>query len=302
MQLNKEGTHAVDGDKLLRVRQLGDGLRAVGQSHAPWRDVYYALLTTTWWRFIGIMVSAYFAANLVFAVGYYAMRGSISQADTFLDHFFFSVQTWATIGYGVMAPITVLSHWMVVVESLCGIVFVAILTGLIFSKFSLSDARIAFAKSIVVTRYNGVPTLMIRVANERGSRIVEAEARVAVLRDDVSAEGQQLRRVIDLPLVRRDTLFFRASWMIMHTINESSPLHGLTEDNKAARMLRLIVSIKGYDTSSGQVAHGNHVYEAEHVLLGHRYKDASFIMSDNRTLLDYRKIHDVEPEPTQTNI
>jgi inward rectifier potassium channel len=301
LSLDPSGRYALDGERRLPVRDLGDGLRSVGQASAHWKDLYHRLITLGWPTFLVIMVASYVLTNALFAVIYWLIPGSIGNAVTFTDHFFFSVQTWATIGYGGMTPQTTLANWIVVVESLTGIVFLALLTGIIFAKFSRTDARIVFANQAVVCRINGVSTLVVRTANERGSRIVQAEARVTLLQDTITTEGMSIRRLVDLQLVRSTTPFFRASWLVMHTIDEQSPLWGVHEGNKEQHLVRLIINIMGFDASVGQMSHATALYEPAQLRFGHRYRDASVILPDRRSLIDYRRLHDIEPEPPITS-
>jgi inward rectifier potassium channel len=219
--------------------------------------------------------------------------GGISNANDYWDCFFFSVQTWATIGYGGMTPSARLTNVLVVVESLVGIFSVAVLTGLFFAKFSRTTSRVLFASKVVISVRNGKRMLTIRVGNERLSMIAEASARVTLLRDEVTAEGERMRRMYDLPLVRSISPFFVLSWTIMHEIDERSAMHGLTSEMMVAERMRLGVNLVGFDSSVGQTAHASIVYAAQDVLFGYRYADTSAIDEHGRVVLDYAKFHDV---------
>lgn len=276
-------------------RPAGVGtLRAINQRRAVVADAYHWMLNVSWPRFIAIIVGGYLAANLVFAVLYTLIPNAITGSSGFADNYFFSVQTWATIGYGGMTPHGMLPNMLVVVESMTGIFGVAMLTGLLFAKFSRPESRMLFADWAVVGPYNGKPMLMLRVANERGSHVVEATAHLTALRLETTLEGTTMRRLHDLKLVRDTQPIFRMSWTVMHVIDESSPLFGLDAKGLETAGVQLILSVMGYDASVGQTAHANHVYSPDMVLMGHRYQDATREV-DGSLVLDFSRFHLVEP-------
>src|SRR4029077_9574942 len=160
-----------------RTMQIGS-LRGDGRIHgAPtgaFEDLYHFLVTSSWPALIGFIAAALSVANLVFALGYY-LDGGIENArpGSFTDAFFFSVQTMATIGYGKMVPISMFTNILVSIEALSGLVALALMTGLVFAKFSRPTARVRFSRYVVIGPRDGVTSLMIRMANQRADRIVE---------------------------------------------------------------------------------------------------------------------------------
>src|SRR5262249_23589165 len=151
-----------------------------------------------------------------------------ARPGSFSDAFFFSVQTMATIGYGQMAPATFAAHVLVSVEAFVGLVGFAMVTGITFSKFSRPTARILFSNVAVVTQRDGVPCLMFRMANERGTSIVEAQAHVVLTRSETTLEGEKVRRFYDLKLLRQQNILFALSWTALHPITQESPFSGET--------------------------------------------------------------------------
>jgi inward rectifier potassium channel len=250
-----------------------------------------------WRSFVAAIVAVYVAANLFFAGLYTLLPDAIHGSTGFVDNFFFSVQTWATIGYGAMTPKTTAANIVVVLESMAGLFGVALLTGLLFAKFSRPSSKILFADLAVVGLYDGKPTLMVRVANERHSTIADATAHLTLLRSVVTPEGHRMRRLLDLTLIRDTQPVFRISWTLMHVIDEKSPLADLvTEEAFHASDARIVVSLMGYDDLIGQMAHASFVYGADHMRFDHRYVDASTAFGDNGIVLDYAKFHLVEPQ------
>ena len=192
---------------IVRIIKQQDGrlnIVGMGKWYSYWRDPYHLLLTIPWSGFLALTVLGYLVANTLFALAYLAGGDGIENArpGNFFDAFFFSVQTMASIGYGAMHPRTTYANAVVTVEALVGLMGLAMGTGLLFARFSQPTARVLFSRVAVITPYNGVPTLMFRAANQRRNQILEAQMRVRLMRDEVSVEGQFMRRVYDVNLVR----------------------------------------------------------------------------------------------------
>src|SRR5258708_6246006 len=196
------------------------------------RDLYHWFLTLPLPAVAAVCVTAYLCFNVLFAVIYLLEPGGIENARrvSFADAFFFSVQTFATIGYGNMYPKGVLTNLVVTVEAVSGLFYFALIAGLLFARFSQPTARVLFSRVAVVTMYDGVPTLMFRMANERRSQLLQARLTVTLLRYERSPEGIPMWRQRDLDLVRSRSSFFSLSWTVFHKIDERSPLHGRTAE------------------------------------------------------------------------
>jgi len=213
------------------VRRFGAGreIVALGLRAHPLRDVYLWLLASTWRRFFALVLAAYLGANAVFALGYLALGDAIEEARPghFGDAFFFSVQTMATIGYGKMAPRGIGANALVTVEALVGLLGLALVTGVVFAKFSRPTARVRFSAVAVVTPFDGVPSLLFRMGNERGNQIAEAAVHLVLMREERTVEGEAVRRAHELRLRRDRSAFFALTWTVVHPITPDSPLHGL---------------------------------------------------------------------------
>ena len=292
-----------DGDPRRRVTRLpgsGREILSIGLRTAPLRDLYHWLLTVTWSRFFGIVLVAYLGANLLFALAYLSIGDGIEQArrGSFADAFFFSVQTMATIGYGKMAPNGLAANLLVTFEALVGLLGLALVTGLVFAKFSRPTARVVFSRNAVITRFDGVPSLLVRMANERGNQIAEAQAHLVLLRTERTPEGEEVRRMIDLRLVRGQSAFFAFTWLIVHPITRESPLFGETAESLRAKDVDLVASMTGLDETLSQSVHARHAWTTEQILWGHRFADVLVNGADGRRAIDYRKFNDVEPDGT----
>ena len=269
----------------------------VGLPRRPLSDVYHYLLTVPWSRLMLFVVLLYIALNTLFAALYWLGGDCIQNATpgSFGDCFFFSVQTLATIGYGVMAPKTPWSHWLVTIEAFVGMLSVAMVTGLMFSKFSKPTARVEFSKVAIIAPRNGVPTLMFRMSNQRANQIVEARVQVAVAMSERTLEGETMRRFFDLQLVRQQNILFALSWTAMHTIDEVSPLFGHTAASLAETDIEIVVSLVGMDETMSQPVHARFSYIPTEIRWNHRFIDIIRLDALGAWYIDLGRFHDVEP-------
>src|SRR6266516_6663794 len=216
----------------------------VGTDSWRWRDIYRWLLGLRWPRFAAFVASLYIGLNLLFAALYSFQQDSIAGSTGghwFFDCFFFSVQTLATVGYGNMYPQTLYGHIVTTIEIMSGIFLLAVMTGLIFVRFSRPSARVVFSNAIVIAPLNGKPTLMVRVGNENQHSMVEAEFRIMFSRDEPLLEGGDFRYFYVLKLHFDRLTVFPAALTLRHTIDGECPLFGATfESLEASRALFIV--------------------------------------------------------------
>ncbi|MGI0491166.1 ion channel [Alkalinema pantanalense CENA528] len=275
-----------------------DGLNAW---YRYWRDSYHLMLTIPWWGFVSIVSSVYIVINAMFAILYLLEPDALSGArpGSFEDAFFFSVHTLGSIGYGVIAPKTTYANTIVTLEAIMSLLMIAVVTGLAFARFSRPTARILFSKQAVVVPHNGVPTLILRSANQRRNQILEAEARLYLIRDEYTLEGEFIRRFHELPLLRSRTPSFTLTWNIMHPIHETSPLYGETPESLATSHAQLIISLIGIDETVTETIHARNTYSNHEVMWDHRFMDIFYLSQTGDRYLDYRYFHEVQPHSSQ---
>lgn len=271
-----------------------DNTLRIGVAARSGRDLYFFLMEGSWTRVLIAFGVAYVVINALFAGLYQVESGSISGTvgQTYADAFFFSVQTLTSLGYGVYAPATPWAHSLVTVESAVGILYGALATGMMFAKASRPRASILWSEKIVVNARHGQPTLMLRVANSRGNDVVGASLTISVLLDEVTPEGDHMRRLFDLELVRDVTPLFRLTWSVMHVIDEDSPLY---EDDIWEHVFGFIVTLTGYDGTYSQTIYARHVYGPEDVYQNHRFVDVLSQTDEGRIVLDLDKFHLIKP-------
>lgn len=261
-----------------------------------WHDIYHIALTARWPVFFGVVALLFLLINLGFALLFQMGEHAIAnQAPAgLLGAFFFSVETLATVGYGDMHPATPYGHAIATGEIFVGMSGVALTTGMIFARFSRPRARILFANNVVIRPIDGRLTLMVRAANARQNVIVEAKARMRVIRSETSPEGFFSRKVHDLPLVRDQHPAFLLSWSLMHVIDENSPLHGQTLESLEAANAELMLMVEGLDETTMQSMQARRSWPPEAILMGYRYVDLLSVQN-GETHIDYTKFNEVVP-------
>ena len=279
-------------------RTISVGLKGDAIHGAPigvFEDLYHFLVTSSWPALIGLIAAGFAVGNLVFAFGYY-LDGGIENArpGSFTDAFFFSVQTMATIGYGKMVPISMFTNILVSIEALSGLVALALMTGLVFAKFSRPTARVRFSRYVVIGPRDGVISLMIRMANQRADRIVEANIHAVFARQEITAEGESIRRFYDLGMTRNVSSLFVLSWTAVHRIVPGSPLFGETRESIADCQPQIIVSITGLDEVFSQTIHARHAFGLDEIIWGARFADVLVTHPDGSQSVDYTHFDDVE--------
>jgi inward rectifier potassium channel len=281
-----------------RVRDLaGRRIIAEGLERNLWTDLYFNAMTISWPAFVAALAGAFVALNsvfaLVYALGGYALGETpIANAreGSLADFFFFSVETTSTVGYGDMHPQTIYGHVVATAENFVGLLLLAVMTGLVFARFSRPRARIIFAKYPVLTKHNGLMTLIFRMANARSNFISEARAKLWMLSANVTEEGRRLVGFDQMPLTKSENPSFALSWTLFHPIDEHSPLFGMDKETLAASEINFILSIVGFDETSGQTVHSRDVFTAQDVRWDHEYVDFVWVDDQGLRHIDYAKI------------
>jgi inward rectifier potassium channel len=266
----------------------------VGLPRDGWRDAYHLLLTLPLWAFLGLMAAAYLAINTLFALLYLADPTGVANArpGDFGDHFFFSIQTLASVGYGVMWPRDLYANLVMTLECFVGLFNLAIATGLMFARVSRPTARIMFSNIAVVAPFDGAPALMFRAANRRRNLVVEAEVSVSLVRNVVTQEGVEMRRFHDLPVVRARTPLFFLTWQVIHTIDEASPLFGATAQSLVEEQAEVLVVMKGTDETFVSTIHARASYTPDQIRWGRPLAEIFTRDAEGRRLIDFTRFHD----------
>jgi inward rectifier potassium channel len=269
-------------------------------------NLYHALLTIPWYKFLGLVAIAYLIANSLFACAYLLCgAGSLSAPaelkieNHFLRAFFFSVHTFATIGYGNITPVGLAANIVVTIESLFGLLSIAFATGLLFARFSRPTAKIIFSNAAIIAPYRGITAFEFRITNARDNQIIDLSASVIFSRF-VEEDGKRIRRFSQLSLEREKVVFFSLSWTIVHPIDESSPLYGLTERDLLESSAEFLILLTGIDETFSQTVHTRSSYKADeitwHAKFGNIYNPPT---PTGRLTIDVRRLHSIERVESQ---
>jgi len=269
-----------------------------GLPPAPLRDLYHRVLTMRWRVFLLIAFTSFLLINAVFALLFWLDEGGVQnmREGSYSDAYFFSVETMMTIGYGFMAPTSTFAHVLVTLESFTGMLMTAVMTGLVFAKFATPSANVLFSNVVCVSKQEGIPTVLFRLANARGNRLIEATLSVTLAKTVTTKEGEIFRRVLDVKLVRNTNPLFWIGWTAMHRIDETSPFFGETAESLTAQGCEMIVVLSGVDEHSSSTVHTRRSYAPEEFRWGARFVD---IISPATALglrsFDFSRFHDTQP-------
>ena len=255
-------------------------------------------------RSVGFRIAVWYAGVFIagsmvaFATAYYllgpkTLAGPIADGS-WLTAFFFSVHTLATIGYGVISPSTLAADVLVTIEALVGLLGLALTTGILFARFSRPVPQILFSERALIAPYRGSTAFMFRIANERSSQIVELEARIVLAMFD-RAEGHATRRFSVLSLERQRVTFFPLTWTVVHPIDETSPIRGLSAADLAARGAEFLVLLTGIDETFSQTVHCRSSYRYDEIEWNARFSDIfDHDQAANDLSVDISRIHAFE--------
>ena len=285
-------TGALRGHRTTPVKPIG-----IGRWHAS--DIYHRLIKLSWPRLTAVFVLLFLMFNLAFALLYSLdptgidVDGTRINAPAYWRAFFFSIDTVAMIGHGNRHPLSVVTNILMVIEVTCGILFFALVTGIFFSRLSRPTARVLFSNVAVICEVDGIPTLMIRAANQRHNLIFEARAGVSLVRDEL-VEGATFRWFRDLELERSSTPVFMLTWTIMHRIGPDSPLAPHVLHRQLPHDAEILVVLSGTDEGSGQTIHARWAYRPDDIRWNARFEDIIGVRPDGVRTIDYRRFHTVK--------
>jgi inward rectifier potassium channel len=271
----------------------------INAARGGWRDTYHFVLSLSWPRFALALLGSYLFIHLIFAI-LYAIGGPCIGEMTpgsFPEAFFFSVETLATVGYGHLYPATLYGHLIVTVEIFLGMIWIAVITGLIFVRFSRPTARIVFSRNILIGNFDGKPSVMYRVANLRHTSMVEAQFRLLLSRDERVKEGEDIRRFHALKVFPEHMVNFPAALTIRHTIDQDSPLRGATPEILEKCDAFFVASATSIEIVMAASVQSQQDYNWDDVRWGERFVDVYEETPDGKLQVDYGRLHETEPVP-----
>jgi inward rectifier potassium channel len=290
-------TRLLNRDGSFNVMRSGMGLL---ETIAP-----YQLLRISWTGFLGLVALLYLVLNLLFAAAYWAAGpealagpGAGMLGGRFAQAFFFSIQTFATIGYGQIGPNGLSANLIVTVEALVGLMYQALATGLLFARFVRPRASILFSHRAVVAPYGTGRALQFRIANRHRNEIIELEAQVIFSAMEPDGRAGAVRRYTPLTLERNKVTFFPLSWTIVHPIDEKSPLAGKASADLEGAQAEILILLSGIDETFEQTVHARSSYRVDEIVWNARFR-SMFLPTDQRNgvSVDVSTLHEIEPAP-----
>lgn len=262
----------------------------------PFADLYHFFFSLSWPKFFIYIASIYFAINLVFGVLYYSC-GTLStehlgSVERFKQCFFLSIENITAVDYGRLQPPSTGSYILMTFQAFLGLLILAIITGLFYARFSRATARIIFSNKVIIGKHNGRDCLFFRIANERLNQIAEAHMTLHMTKNEITLEGEHIRRFYELKLDREYTPLFALSWTVRHFINENSPLYQMDHDKMRADQMGILASLMGTDETFSQPIIARHAYSIEDVVYNKRFKDI-IVWQDRKVHINLKGIHDL---------
>ena len=262
---------------------------------------YHVLVSMSWPRFLGLAAALFMVINVAFGVGFWLLGpeammspGAEKFGGSFLQAFFFSVETFATIGYGHLAPMGIPANVLMTMESVVGVLAQALVTGFTFARFSRPTASILWSRNAIVAPYRGGTALMFRIVNQRSNQLIELHAQALLAQMTTTPTGRK-RSFEGLTLERSQVTFFPLTWTVVHPIDEASPLWGVSEDQLLAQDAEILVLLSGYDETFAQQVHTRSSYKADEVVWNARFKNIFNANAEaGDVTLEVQRVHEYE--------
>ncbi|MFD2569795.1 ion channel [Spirosoma soli] len=301
------GTKLNDAYSRLINKDGSFNINRVNDSFWDRLNLYNRLITMRWSKFLGLVLLFYVSENLVFASFYMLagpenLRGLLDVTDgstfgQFWGAFFFSAQTLTTVGYGHISPVGYVTSLIAAFESMIGLLAFALVTGLLYGRFSRPVAHIRFSRNAVFAPYLDVNGWMFRIINTRSHQLIDLQVEVTLSRLEAKPDGTRYRRYYGLNLERAKVTFFPTNWTLVHPITSESPLHGCTPEDLKESDAEFLILLRAMDDTFSQVVHTRYSYRFDEVLWGRKYRVMFDSSHQGIVRLDLDKLDDTDPAP-----
>jgi inward rectifier potassium channel len=292
---------AEEGGRLVN-KDGSTNLRKTGVPFYERISIYHTLLRLPRWEFLGAVVVFYTSLNLFFAMMYLLngvehLHGVEVDGDTFgafLQAYFFSSQTLTTVGYGHISPSGTTANIIASLESFTGILSFALVTGMLYARFTRPQAYLWFSKCFLIAPYKNGRGLMFRIASYKNNHLTDVEAQ-AVLALRQSEHGKAATRFYPLELEISKITSLALNWTINHPITEASPLYGLDENQIREMRPEMVITIKGFDDHFSNIVQQRTSYDVTEMVYGARFTPMYHRSDDgSHTILELDRMSDYE--------
>ncbi|GGZ67496.1 ion channel [Algibacter mikhailovii] len=263
-------------------------------------EAYHFLIGVSWWQFFALALCSYILANVCFAVVYLCIgieeiiSATGNLVDDFLNAFFFSSQTFTTLGYGALSPNGLASSLVSSLEAFVGLMFFAFTTGLLYGRFSKPRAAIRFSEDLVFRDFGDHKAVMFRIENNRKSTMIDPKVSVTLSLSKKNKRGEYNNEFYDLKLERETIKFLPTTWTVVHDINKDSPLFGIAENDLIEQQGEILIMVSYYDESFNQVVHQMYSYLLADIRLHYKFIKAYYYNENGEMILDHKLFDRIE--------
>ncbi|WP_420573133.1 ion channel [Kordia sp.] len=258
--------------------------------------LYAYLVDISWTRFFCFVFLAYFVLNIVFATIYVSIGVQYISVEPqtfivdFVNAFFFSSQTITTLGYGAMAPTSLIAGVVSSFQALIGLLSFSFITGLLYGRFSKPKASIELSDNIIYRDFKDGKALMFRLMNSKTDVMINPTAKVTLAITEPSENNTYTRNFYQLELERDHITYLPTTWTLVHEITEDSPLYKFSEEELKTLNGEFLIMISYYDEAFNEEVYKLHSYTFEELLMNVAFEKAFFYDEEGYTVLDHHKI------------
>lgn len=290
------GSRSIRGGRLLNP----DGTFRVKRKGRSYFDAYMWMIHMAWPRFFLLLFIGYLLVNLIFATLFYLIGienlTGVSQdpsAGAFFTAFFFSIQTFTTVGYGYLSPLTPMANWIASLDAFSGLLYMALSTGMFFARFAIPGPSIVFSDIAVICNFKEGKALMLRLANLHNNKIIDLDATMIMTYVD---KEQQARKYQAIELQLKRVMMFPLNWTLVHAIDQNSPLFEMSPNDLSDLKVEFIVLVKGYDETYAQTISASRSYTFGEIEWDKRFK-LMYEDEDDHIVLHLDRINNIEADP-----
>lgn len=295
-ETSRESSH-LEGSNILNE----DGSFNIKREGSIYKNLYTSLIEISWSKFLLFFLLLYIAVNCIFAgmymlVGVEHLNGIDPNDDMhpFFHAFFFSIQTFTTVGYGEINPTGFAANLVSTFDAFIGLLIFALATGVFFVRFSKPRAHILFSNNMVITPFKGMNSLQFRIVNSNDSQIIDLEARITATWIEKKEDGSMRRKFEKLDLVIESIHLFPVNWTVMHLINEQSPLFGRSVERLRQHNMEFLVLIKGYEETYSNMVHKSRSYKCKDIISNAVF-ESMYEIREEDTIVHLNQINKIAP-------
>ncbi len=262
---------------------------------------YHTMLELSSFQFISYLVIAYILVNLFFALIYYLIGvehltgiDKSNPVNEFIDVFFFSSQTFTTVGYGRIAPVGFTASLVATFEAFLGLLTFAIATGLFYGRFSRPRAYLKFSEIAVIAPFKEASALMFRLAPYKNNALTDAEV-VITTAIEVVENGISRSNFYQLKTQFSKINTLALNWTIVHEIDEESPFYGFSEEDFKNTGIEIIAHIRAFDEVFSNTVVQRTSYITKEIVYGAKFIPMYYPDKDHlSTVLNLDKISEYQ--------